>query len=174
MSEDYGILSQQLKVLREVLEEERAQTNLYREVLEEEKKQTRLLCELFTIEKHAVVKFVVMQVDAQGDEMPIQGIAPGTAGQFTAQPVDKNGNNDTLPAGVIPAWTSSDTTNAPVTFQSPDGLSCTVTVAANAPAGTPFTLNVSATLPDATNPTGSASVPIFALEVASFVVNQTA
>jgi hypothetical protein len=164
---DYNFITPESHVLRQILEEERRHTIQFSGI-------TARLDQVLYALRHPVTGFVLYQLNEQGDFMPITGIAPGGTGQFAAQPVDKNGNNDSLPAGVVPNWTSSDTTNAPVTFQSPDGLSCTVTVASNAPGGTQFTLTCSATLPDNTKPTGSAAVPIFALEVAAFVINQTA
>jgi hypothetical protein len=154
--------------------------HLWQEILEEERHQTALLEKILTAlglllaaEQHAVAGFVIMQLNLEGEEMPILGIAPGATGQFSAQPVDKNQNNDALPAGVVPVWTSSDTVNTTVT-PTADGLGAAVAVSASAPPGTPFTLSISATLPDGTTPTGTASVPVFALEVASFVINQTA
>lgn len=101
----------------------------------------------------------------------IIGIAPGASATFDAVPLDKNGSNDSLPAGIVPVWTSSDTVNAPVVAAA-DGMSATVAVAASAPAGVAFTLSVSATLTDGTVPAGTASVPVFALEVASFKIVQ--
>jgi hypothetical protein len=64
----------------------------------------------------------------QGDNMPINGVVPGSTGTFTATPIDGNGNVISLPAGAQPPrWTSSDNDNAPVTA-SADGLSATVAV----------------------------------------------
>ena len=103
--------------------------------------------------------------------MAITGIAPGASGTFTASPVNSLGAPATLPAGVIPVWTASDATV--VLTPSADGLSCAVAVP-GADTGTSFTLTATATMPDKTTPTGTGAVPILALEVASFVINQTA
>ena len=101
------------------------------------------------------------------------GIAPGATGTFVAIPVDANGNQDMLPAGIIPTWVSSDPTNAPV-VPSADGLSASVSLSPSATPGTPFTLTVSAPLPDGSTPTsGPESIPVLSLEVKSFVLNQT-
>ena len=102
----------------------------------------------------------------------LTGIAPGSTGTFSLTPVDKNGNPSSLPSGVVPSWTSSDPTNAPLVV-SDDGLSATCTVPDSAPAGTQITLSVTATLPDGTTPNGSAQFPILTLEVASFIITQT-
>jgi hypothetical protein len=113
----------------------------------------------------------------QGDNMPINGVAPGSTGTFTATPIDGNGNVISLPAGAQPPrWTSSDTDNAPVTA-SADGLSATVAVPSTTQGGS-FTLNVDS--PDLPNdPSGSAQVPILFTpppppQVASFRIDQTA
>ena len=106
------------------------------------------------------------EVMAQGT---LKGIAPGGIGAFAVTPVDSNGNPSALPSGIVPAWTSSDPTNAPVVASS-DGLSATVQTTA---AYTGCTLTVTATLADGTTPTGTAPVPVLSLEVASFVLTQT-
>jgi hypothetical protein len=116
-------------------------------------------------------------IQQTGDEnMPVTGITPGATGTFTATPLDSSGNPISLPAGAAPpVWSSSDTTNAPVT-PSADGLSATVSVPATT-AGGSFTLTVqSPDLPG--TPIGSVVVPINAVTpppptVASFAINQT-
>lgn len=109
----------------------------------------------------------------QGDSM--LPIAPGFAPGFTATPA---------PAGAVPApgnpvtWTSSDTTNAPVTpnASDPTGLTATVNIPANAVVGTAFTLSVSYTNADGTVATGSASFTIVAApspDITGFTIVQS-
>jgi hypothetical protein len=115
--------------------------------------------------------FTIEQI--QGDNsVAITGVGPGAVGTFKATPTN-NGNPASLPPGVVPIWTSSDTTNAPITSVSPDGLTAQVTVAPTAAPGTQFVLTVTATLPDNTQPNGTATVPILTLEVNGFVIDQT-
>lgn len=105
---------------------------------------------------------------------PVIGIAAGATGTFLSTPVDAAGNATTLPAGIVPTWTSSDPTNAPV-VASADGLTVSVTVPATAPVGTTFTLSVTATLADGTTPTGTTPVPFLpavTTVVSSFVITQ--
>lgn len=107
-------------------------------------------------------------------QQPVIGIVAGATGTFSAIPADAQDNQVALPAGIVPTWTSSDTTNAPV-VASADGLSVTITVPADAPVGTEFTLSVQATLEDGTVPTGSTTVPFLASApsvVAKFVIVQ--
>jgi hypothetical protein len=118
-----------------------------------------------------VDRFFVVQTH-EGTNMA-NGIAPGGTGTFTATPIDKNGNPSTLPAGVVPVWTSSDTTNAPVVAAA-DGLSATVTIPTSATGGEKITLSVTATLPDGTTPEGTGTFSVLTLEVASFTITQTA
>ena len=60
--------------------------------------------------------------------MPITGIVAGATGVFKETPLPQGAS---IPAGTIPVWTSSDTTNAPV-VPSADGTTCSVTVPATA------------------------------------------
>lgn len=110
---------------------------------------------------------------AQGDDM--LPIAPGFAPGFTATAV---------PAGSVPApgnpvaWSSSDTTNAPVTANAsdPTGLTATVNLPSTAVVGTSFTLSTSYTNADATVATGSQSFTIVAApspDITSFTIAQT-
>ena len=101
--------------------------------------------------------------------LAISGILPGNTGVFTAQPVDKNGNPAALPAGLVPAWASSDPTNAPVTW-SADGLTASVITTA---AFTGCKLSIAVNMPDGTQPTGTETVPVLTFEVAAFVIAQT-
>lgn len=125
--------------------------------------------------------FRITQLIYEGDspmptQAPVIGIVAGATGSFLATPVDANGVALALPAGIIPVWVSSDPVNAPV-VASADGLTATITTLATAPAGTTFTLSLSATLADGTVPAGTTPVPFLAAVpdvVASFVITQTA
>jgi hypothetical protein len=121
-----------------------------------------------------IASFIIKQLTKRGKRMvqgKLTGITPGQAGSFAANPIDKNGNPIAVPAGVVPAWESSDPVNAPV-VASVDGLSATVQTTA---AYIGCTLTVSAALPDGTNPTsGAVPVPVLVIELAAFVITQTA
>lgn len=73
-------------------------------------------------------RFIITQVGApiMGTQQTLAGLAPGTSGTLTIQPVDTNGLPTTLPTGTVPAWSFSDT-NVQFT-PSADGLSCAVSV----------------------------------------------
>ena len=101
--------------------------------------------------------------------MPINGIKPGATGTFAETPLP---SGTTLPAGVIPAWSVSDPTQASVTA-SADGTSAVCAVPTSATAAS-FTLTVTAKLPDGTTPSGNATVSILQPEVTGFEINQTA
>jgi hypothetical protein len=96
-----------------------------------------------------------------GDPMALLPIAPGNSPQFEVTPT---------PAGVTTllaqsAWTSSDTTNAPVTANAsdPTGLSATVNIPATAVVGTSFTLTWTYTNADGTTAPVTANFTIVAL-----------
>lgn len=80
--------------------------------------------------------FTIHQVEGE-KLMPILGIVAGATGVFQETPTPAG---STIPAGTIPVWTSSDTTNAPV-VATPDGTGCSVSVPAGAPISS-FTLSV--------------------------------
>lgn len=119
-----------------------------------------------------IQSFTITQIQT-GDTMPLLPLAPGFSPQFTATPV---------PAGVVlnpalpvPTWTSSDTTNAPVSVD-PTGLIATVNIPTNATVGASITLSVNYTNADGTAATGSTSFTIVAAppaDVTSFTVAQT-
>lgn len=81
---------------------------------------------------------------------PLTGVAPGLTGVFTAATFGADGNPATLPAGIVPVWTSDDPTDVVTT--NPDGLGASVAVAATATPGGVHTLSVA-------NPDGSAASP---------------
>jgi hypothetical protein len=98
---------------------------------------------------------------------------PGATLQFTATPTPAGA---VLPSGVVPTWVSSDTTNVTITTD-PTGLIATVVLGAAIPVGESVTLTITATLPDGTTPTGSATFTVGAappVEVSGFTVIQTA
>lgn len=102
----------------------------------------------------------------------ILGIAPGSRGSFTFQPVPAN---STIPKGQIPQVVSDN----PLAVVSADasGLSATVTVDASAAVGGSFNLTVSVTRTDGVLASGTANVPFIAAaagEVQSFDITQTA
>lgn len=99
-------------------------------------------------------------------------IAPGFSPVYTATPIPAG----TFPApGNLPAWTSSDTTNAPVTADA-TGLVATVAIPASAVVGTVFTLTVTYTNADGTVATGTLSQTIVNAppsDITSFSIAQT-
>ena len=104
----------------------------------------------------------------------MQPIAPGFSPVFTATP--QPAGNVLNPAQPVPTWTSSDTTNAPVSVDS-TGLVATVAIPSTAVVGTSFTLTVSYTNADSATATGSFSGTIVAappMDISSFTVEQTA
>lgn len=56
----------------------------------------------------------------------LAGLAPGTSGTVSIQPVDSNGNVATLPSGIVPLWTRSNTQTT--VTPAADGLSAQVSV----------------------------------------------
>lgn len=98
--------------------------------------------------------------------MAITGVKLGGSGTFSATPV-----GGTLPPGVVPVWSTSDSlvTLTPAA----DGLSCQAAVAST-DTNPSFPLTVQATLPDGTQPSGTATVPILPSEVTGFTIDQTA
>lgn len=99
------------------------------------------------------------------------GIVVGGNGNFQATPLDINGVATTLPAGVIPVWTSSNPAVATVATPDPTGLTCILTGVST---GT-VTLQITATLPGGGTPSGEVSVPVTAGQtvVVSFGIVQT-
>jgi len=145
--------------------------NELREILEALRVQKAILVDIYHWLSRPVKLIITQTGEPSVTQGQLKGIAPGGTGTFAISPVDQNGNPAQLPSGVVPQWTSSDPTNAPVT-QSADGLTASVTVAQGDQSPS-FTLTVTATLPDGTQPSGSAAVPILVLEVAAFVITQT-
>lgn len=82
-------------------------------------------------------------------------------------------NAVTTPSEV--AWTSSDSTNAPVTQDSADttGLSASVTIGSGATVGENVTITATVTNPDGTTAAGSASFVVVSPDVTAVTVEQT-
>ncbi len=105
-------------------------------------------------------------------EITMFPIAPGFSPVYTATPIPAG----TYPAaGNVPVWTSSDTTNAPVTADA-TGLIATVAIPASAVVGTTFTLTISYTNADGTVATGTLAQTIVAApvpDITGFTIAQT-
>jgi hypothetical protein len=84
----------------------------------------------------------------QGNPMALLPIAPGNSPQFAVTPTPTGVT--TLAANTV--WSSSDTTNAPVTANASDatGLTATVNIPSTAVVGTTFTLTWTYTNADGT------------------------
>jgi hypothetical protein len=129
-----------------------------------------ILHEIRLIRKLLAPKPIQSFTITPGGIMALLPIAPGFTPGFTATPTP----SDSVPS-TAPAWTSSDTTNAPVTA-SADGLTATVAIPASAVVGTVFTLTVSYTNADGTVATGTANFTIVAPpspDITSFTITQT-
>jgi hypothetical protein len=128
------------------------------------------VCEINDKLSRDVTGFTIQQ---QGDSgMPLTAPDPGATLVFTATPTPAG---SALPSGVVPTWTSSDPTNAPVTADS-TGLIGTVILSTAITVGESVTLTITATLPDGTTPSGSTSFTVGATpptEVTGFTIVQT-
>jgi hypothetical protein len=104
----------------------------------------------------------------------MQAVAPGFSPVYTVSPVPAGAVlNPTQP---VPVWTSSDSTNAPVTADA-TGLNATVAIPASAPVGTVFTLTVAYTNLDGTVAQGTLDQTIVAppqQDVTAFTIAQSA
>ena len=121
-------------------------------------------------EFHRHRKVRAFYITQKGDKrMAINGVTVGATGTFQATTVPAG---SVLPTGVVPVWTSSDTTIA--TFASPNPDATGLTTILTGVATGSVTLTVAATLPDNSVAQGTATVPILAGEVKAFSINQTA
>jgi hypothetical protein len=164
---DAGWEKQELEILRQILYESKIQSNESKTQTSTLQEINRKLDQLLTPE---VESFTIQQT---GDSMPLTAPDPGATLQFTATPTPAG---STLPAGVVPTWTSSDPTNVTITTD-PTGLIATVVLSSAIPVGESVTLTISATLPDGTTPTASTSFTVGAappVEVTGFTIVQTA
>ena len=140
------------------------ESHYLREILET---QERILHEIRAIKHelaHPITSFTITQ------ENPMLSISPGNSPVFTATPVPA-----TSVPSTPPTWTSSDTTNAPITVD-PTGLIATVSIPAGATVGASFTLTISYTNADGTVATGTTSQTIVAPpspDSTSFTIAQT-
>lgn len=137
-------------LLEEILRIEREQLHVLREIQRE-------------LKPPRIDRFLIK-------EITMLPIAPGFSPVYTAIPV---------PAGTFPStpptWTSSDTTNAPISVD-PTGLIATVAIPATAVVGTSFTLSISYTNADGSVATGSLTQTIVAApspDITSFTIAQT-
>jgi hypothetical protein len=143
---------------------------LLRQLLWEARQQTDLLRSIDDKLLSQVTGFTIQQT---GDStMAFQAPDPGNTLQFTATPTPV-----ALPSGVVPTWSSSDTTNVSISTD-PTGLIAEVVLGSAIPVGELVTLKVSATLPDGTTPSGSITFTIDSatppVEATGFTIAQTA
>jgi hypothetical protein len=127
-------------------------------------------CEINDKLSPVVTGFSIQQIEE--NKMALTAPDPGATLVFTATPTPAG---SVLPAGVVPTWTSSDPTNAPVNAD-PTGLIGTVVLASGIAVGESVTLTITATLPDGTTPTGSTTFTVGAappVEVSGFTIVQT-
>lgn len=106
-------------------------------------------------------------------ENPMNPLIPGSSHTYTAADVPAGATLD--PNQPVPTWTSSDTTNAPVTADS-TGLVGTVAIPAGATVGSTFTLTVNYTNADGTTATGSSDTQAIVAavqDVTGFTVERT-
>jgi hypothetical protein len=142
------------RYLRELLEETRENGRVLRKILHQLQTANR-------IEGFEIV---------QQETSTMLPIAPGFSPVFTATPVPS-----TSVPSTPPTWTSSDTTNAPITVD-PTGLIATAAIPASATVGATGTFNISYTNADGTVATGSFSWTIVAApspDITSFTIAQT-
>jgi hypothetical protein len=121
---------------------------------------------------HRIINRLFNRIDGFviSQEPPMLSIIPGNSPQFTATPVPA-----TSVPSTPPTWTSSDTTNAPITVDA-TGLIATVALPPTAVVGTSFTLTVSYTNADGVVATGSITETIVAPpspDITSFTVAQS-
>lgn len=148
---------------------DREQIELQHRILEALHRIIHLLEHRLPVPPIPITHFKIKEID-----MPLAPIAPGFSPQFTATP--QPAGTVLNPAQPIPVWTSSDTTNSPVTVDS-TGLVATVAIPTTAVVGTVFQLSVSYTNADGTTASGSASFTIVAappMDVTGFSIAQTA
>jgi hypothetical protein len=149
---------------------DRIESLLVKLVCELDERVSHLECAIERLLHPPITSFVIQQEKT----MALTPIAPGFSPKFTASPVPVGAVLN--PSQPVPTWTSSDTTNAPVTADT-TGLIGTVAIPASAVVGTSFTLTVSYTNLDGTVATGSASFTIVAAppqDVTSFTIAQSA
>jgi hypothetical protein len=152
---------------------EREEIRLLRALLEVERENNHLLRQIYHKISPPVPEVSGFLIQQTGDStMAFEAPDPGNTLQFTATPTPAG---SVLPTGVVPTWTSSDTTNVTITTD-PTGLIATVVLGTAIPVGESVTLTITATLPDGTTPSGSVTFTVGAVppvEVTGFTVIQT-
>jgi hypothetical protein len=151
---------------------------LYEEIL---RTQQAILHELCQVRKDLSrpqvrgfrIRPLIFHAHPQKDNhMAFIALDPGNSPQFTATPTPAGA---TLPAGLIPTWTSSDPAST-VTADS-TGLIATLNIDSAATVGEQIVLTISATLPDGTVATGSFTVTVGAApaaDITGFSIVQSA
>lgn len=133
------------------------------EILKTQLETNHLLREILNVLRHNITSGTI----SQGD--PMQLATPGSTLGFTVTPAPADATIITDAS----VWTSSDPTNAPVTG---NGLSASVTLAANAPVGGTFTLTWTYTNADGTTATTTITETVVApvIDVTGGDIEQTA
>lgn len=134
----------------------RYEEHLLKEILQELREIRREL-------RQPITAFVIQ-------EITMLSISPGNSPIFTATPIPA-----TSVPSAPPTWTTSDTTNAPITVDK-TGLIATVDIPPSATVGASFVLTVSYTNADGTVATGTTSQTIVASpsqDITSFTIAQT-
>ena len=133
------------------------------EILNTQHETNHLLREILHALRHNVTSGTI----SQGDLMQLA--TPGSTLGFTVTPSPANATVLTDAS----VWTSSDPTNAPVTG---NGLSASVTLAADAPVGGAFTLTWVYTNADGTTATATIAETVIApvIDVTGGTIEQTA
>ena len=148
----------------------RSEKELLRKLIEINENNERLLFSILTRLESISRDLFTVRAFTITQESPMLSISPGNSPVFTATPVPA-----TSVPSTPPTWTSSDTTNAPISVD-PTGLICTVAIPSSAAIGTSFTLTVSYTNADQTVATGTTTQTIVAgpsPDITSFDVTQT-
>lgn len=151
---------------------------------EHRRRASEILCEVceikrlagHSVQSHRIHSLTIHQTKEH--HMPLTAFAPGNTAGFTVT---------TAPEGSVPAagnpvqWTTSDTTNAPVTANpdDPTGLTASVTFPTNAVEGASFVLTAEYLNADGNVATGSFSGTIVAAppppvtDITSLTITQT-
>lgn len=91
--------------------------------------EREMLHELRLLTRPHLTAFRFLQLEKGAFAMfnqTLAGLAPGTSGTVTIQPVDQSGNPFTLPTGTVPVWTRSN--DQILITPAEDGLSASVSV----------------------------------------------
>ena len=132
--------------------------------LREIERELRRIAEAIEALRNPVFSFKI--ISPNGDNMNIN---PGQTTVLTAVPLDAAGNPTKLPAGDVPTWSASDTSQITAT-PSADGLSLTVVVNPAAPPSTIVFTLTDAIIPAATGTFSLTITPAGPNPVASFSI----